>query len=541
MTLVARHGGVKKMNPPRLSADATLDLSDLPYDAIFDSLSNASKDDLAFVNRIVPFINITMTTRLPSHIQRQKGHGVTIPTKSFTKMGAVCTYIRDLANPKMVAQFKFEFVRNFLLIQAAYPRHLYEAYVCTNLHTPDAIMLSILNYTLMRLVLRDLSLLATADVNAVFDSMRLVSSPPKPCALEGGQLFSYARRALTVRGCFREPSLAPKGCFHQLSKFVDDSLLCGSLNVELSKVLDGSVLDWLGTKVAHLCLCVPTGMGLADVAMALWTLCVLAATHRPKSQHIWLQWAAAARVCVSGLQLQDKLLELPSSHGHTSRHGTDYLSSSLTTKAVIEQIRQCHAGVVNSLANMLTAGDASLVTAGVVAQIQAAKHIKQPFRFSHICAALIVGVSVWVAHSKQLPSVDLSTFHHKFRLKDGPNLQTYKLIHGCLSPATREHAECETETDDAPEACGRQLKKRRSDTVSSEAVGASLSRWVGDRMVALYGNALAIECKVQNSVKRQTTSYFLSELCVSPTICQAQKYQELCSFVPEPKNLRESA
>ena len=109
------------------------------------------------------------------------------------------------------------------------------------------------------------------DGRPVFKSMQLVASGLL-CDRKrlGEQYFNYGQRVLEFDAFFHYPSLAPCGAFHELSKFHDlvaedmPGIMCGRLRPNLHDVLDGTVLDWLGTAIAKVAAKLPLDRGAKD-------------------------------------------------------------------------------------------------------------------------------------------------------------------------------------------------------------------------------------------------------------------------------------
>ena len=90
------------------------------------------------------------------------------------------------------------------------------------------------------------------------------------------------------------------------------------------------------------------------------------------------------------------------------------------------------------------------------------------------------------------------------------------------------------DNDDVEIVAGRRpLKRRRSTRHTINEVGTSLSFWIGQQFKEMFGQSLMCKYKVGTRSFTRATSFFLSEICVSATVCQAQKFQELCFLVTE--------
>ena len=275
----------------------------------------------------------------------------------------------------------------------------------------------------------------------------------------------------------------------------------------------------------------------------------MSATHRPKQNDVWQAWGdhfAAAR------STEDlfKSLELQSStHNHSSKHGADYNTQTRTTSVLIRHIREDHVEVVEALASVLSQlpSESSLLHGKVLQAMQHCKFVKTAFSLSHIFAALVVATAVLDARLRAGQSgvvgvalVNFGSFGHHFALRDGPNVGMFRRTHHAMLPVISQGA-CaadEEEADEEDEVVPRRLKKRRSDTNDLSMVGKSLSRWLSDRMVHLFGDNLVIDYRVRGEKVRRRTGFYHSEICTSANICQAQKFMELLCCSAEIKNLR---
>ena len=555
--MASRMGGVKTMDGPRLPGGrpgllkGLLSRSRELLVKQFQTMLSTSHHHLAYLNKFVPHCHIPMPHLLPAHL-RGGAVKVQIPTKCWSKLGSASQELTT--EPLQIA-----FMGSWQGVVAAYPRMFYESFVCENLDSLCALCVSLVSFVQMRLVLLELLGKDNAKVQHIFESISLVPS-------EGGlaedrrmghQIAIYARRSLTCDTFFHMPFLAQYGSFHELSKFkdMDDAsladIVAGKLQPTLSQVLDAQhpVLDWLGSAVARVAKEVPVDFPPKDLALVTWTVSVLAATHRPKSEVEWCKWTEAVKTCSDGADFQSRVLDQPSSHSKASGHGGDYCSTSLTTQALMRQINEDHSGVLEVLAKMFSADppQTSLADAGFFDVIRRAKHVKQPFRMSHICGCLIVAMGVvtgrmqaGVGAQDSDTLVGLKDFSHAFRFKDGPNLKLYRLTHNDmeirLGGVADEGDDDDDDDDDAPQS--RPLKIRRSDVHDLGEIGPSLSRWMCDRLKALYGPRITFSYKVGGRRVQKSTSFHLSEICLSSTICQAQKFQELRFLIPEAKNLR---
>ena len=553
--VMLRRGGAKTFPPTEL--DVTPTLADLccaeRYTRLlvqmFNCMVSASKMEQVYANRIVPFVNVLMKQKVPENLFGK----VQPPTMSWSKLGAAA---KGMTSDGQRAAF----MQDWLRISCAYPRLFYDAFVCSSLDSSDAMIVSLLTYIIMRLILPDIGGMVGGRVQVVFASAFLESW----ATYEGKQFFAYAVRALTCSTCFRFPGLAPSGSFHDLSKFAERSgvsiegVLQGQRQVTLQQLLNTRrpVMDWLCTSVAQVVACIPLSVKEKEMSVIIWTLVVLAATHRPNISKCWKQWQANAAHCVSGKEFQEALLAQTSTHGTCSAHGQDYCASTKTTSALIRQIRDNHASVVSALASVLVRRQSSLFDGGVFQAMAAAPFVKHGFRFSHIAACLIVAVAVLLGRLRSacgVPAVgivvDLREFGHKFGLHDGPNLKVFRKTHGAMQPVLQartwdgggdleRNADDDDDGDDSDdwlepgEMPKRQLKRRRS------SVGASLSRYLCDKLLSEFGSSIMVKFAVGRQALTRSTQFHLSEICASSTICQAQKWMELQNLCHETKNLR---
>ena len=134
----------------------------------------------------------------------------------------------------------------------------------------------------------------------------------------------------------------------------------------------------------------------------------------------------------------------------------------------------------------------------------------------------------------------------------------YRLTHRYLEPAVEEEdnameegeeesqeGEDDEESEDEEvseeqETPKRQLKKRRSEAQPWGAVGTSLSKWTCEQFSAMFGSSCTFSYSLGRKRVEKSTSFYLSEICMSANICQAQKFQELRFLHPERKNLRDA-
>ena len=218
-----------------------------------------------------------------------------------------------------------------------------------------AMLVSVLSYVQMRLVLPSLKGLQPCQVHKVFESLSMESD-----ASARGQLICVlAKRSLRASNFCHLPELATHGSFHDLSKFQEglrSPLLelftsADCVHFTLAEVLDPAapVLDWLGTRTAPLISRASLKMAPEDHASVAWTVSVLTATHRPKQDEVWKRWEHALAMCSSAAEFQAAVANQPSTHAMASGHGRDYCSSTLTTQALIDQIRDHHHDVIDAL------------------------------------------------------------------------------------------------------------------------------------------------------------------------------------------------
>ena len=208
MSQLPRRGGVKSVVVPKLvppPTPADLHDPDSILVGMFNTMSKLDKDDLAYANKFCPFVHIIDKRAVPDHCRPAKR--VQAPTRSWKKLGSAAKEIHD-------DETKVEFMKQWSLIASAYPRTFMEVYVCSNLDSLDALLTDFLSYVLMRLALPSMRDMKPAQVHSVYNSMTLVSSTN----LVGQQYFKYGQRVLTLDMYCRCPSLAPCGCFHELSK-----------------------------------------------------------------------------------------------------------------------------------------------------------------------------------------------------------------------------------------------------------------------------------------------------------------------------------
>lgn len=116
----------------------------------------------------------------------------------------------------------------------------------------------------------------------------------------------------------------------------------------------------------------------------------------------------------------------------------------------------------------------SLVDAGVFHAIKEAMFVKQPFRSSHIFAALLVISGVIVGRLNAAAgavTVDLRDCGKPLNLKNGPNLRELVKRHGSLQPEASSAREGEQECsnpEDGPDAVPeRELKKGGAMSIAS--------------------------------------------------------------------------
>ena len=125
----------------------------------------------------------------------------------------------------------------------------------------------------MRMHLSDLQGLRPSQVHSVFKSMKLVASDLLDDRRRlREQYFKYGQRVLEFDTFFRCPSLAPCGASHGLSKFHDmvaegmPGIVCGRVKPNLRDVLEGTVLDWLGTAVSKVAERMPLDRGAKELS-----------------------------------------------------------------------------------------------------------------------------------------------------------------------------------------------------------------------------------------------------------------------------------
>ena len=81
----SRRGGIKTCGAPRLEAtpaDLIGDRRNAMLLRIFGQLVAATREDLFYVNKIVPFVNVVMKSEVPAHV---RGGKVQAPTQSWKK------------------------------------------------------------------------------------------------------------------------------------------------------------------------------------------------------------------------------------------------------------------------------------------------------------------------------------------------------------------------------------------------------------------------------------------------------------------------
>ena len=218
-----RLGGAKSFEGPQLInssvAEKALVLShdSVMLGRVFQSLLATSKEDLAYINKFVPFVSVLMKQNVPSHVLGHPNGTLKIqsPTQSFHKLsgaGKALSGQLDLVTA---------FVKDLLYLFAVYPRNFYEVYVCQSLGPQDALLTSLLSYVQACLVLPELAGMPYDKVQKVFKSIELKSA----ATVEGQRISAYATRSLSCSCCFHMPELFAEGCYHMLSKFNEDNCI----------------------------------------------------------------------------------------------------------------------------------------------------------------------------------------------------------------------------------------------------------------------------------------------------------------------------
>ena len=73
---------------------------------------------------------------------------------------------------------------------------------------------------------------------------------------------------------------------------------------------------------------------------------------------------------------------------------------------------------------------------------------------------------------------------------------------------------------------------------SISEIGPSLSAWICRRFQDLFGPEVAVQFEVTGVEVVRKTSFHNSEICVSASLCQCKKFDELVFLCHDVKNLR---